>query len=147
MPRTGDPLKRVLSLIAKDSRGCWVWTGHKNPKGYGQFALNKYKKRSAHRAVFELFRGPIPDGLELDHLCRNRACVNPEHLEPVTRRENTRRGDSPTGKNARATHCHRGHSLSGSNVRNEPGNRRRCRACTRILNARYYAERKARRAR
>lgn len=67
--------------------GCWEWTGPKTAGGYGLFA-----QTSAHRAVYERLRGPIPEGLDLDHLCRNRGCVNPAHMEPVTRSENLRRG-------------------------------------------------------
>lgn len=78
--------------------GCWFWTGWLNKKGYGQFDIPGWKPR-AHRLAYELMVGRILDGLQLDHLCRNRRCVRPDHLEPVTNRENSRRGD--TGKHLR----------------------------------------------
>ena len=74
------------------STGCWEWTGHVNNAGYG-----RVKNDYAHRLAYEMFVGPIPDGADLDHLCRRRSCVNPAHLEPVTRSENVRRGYAARG--------------------------------------------------
>lgn len=104
--------------------GCWLWMGYKQPDGYGQI-WDRVKMRSAHRVAYELFRGPIPDGLHIDHLCRNRMCVNPEHLEAVTQQENTRRGA------AVITHCPQGHPYEGGNLYVCPRGKRECRTCRR----------------
>lgn len=90
-------IDRVASKVALDDAGCLVWLGSINRYGYGQISVGskaegKRTVRQVHRALYEVMRGPVPDGLELDHLCRNRACCHPDHLEPVTRTENIRRG-------------------------------------------------------
>jgi hypothetical protein len=114
-----------------DENGCWLWTGGIAPHGYGIFWFEG-KSVSAHRWSWERANGPVPDGLELDHLCRVRHCVNPEHLEPVTRAENHRRGLSDAAARARQqakTHCPQGHPYSGDNLIKRPGDRRGCRTC------------------
>ncbi len=111
--------------ICEDT-GCWDWIAACESRGYGHFYAGRYW--CAHRVSYELFVGPIPIGLTLDHLCRNRRCVNPEHLEPVSHRENILRGMSPLADNARRTHCRRGHPLFGDNVKLENGGRR-CLCC------------------
>lgn len=116
-----------------DPNGCWLWTGSREPKGYGRFWLNGQQFK-AHRAAYELLVGPIPEGLVLDHLCRVRVCVNPAHLEPVTNRENILRGEGRTAVQARRTHCPKGHPYDEANtiVRQRHGRpTRQCRACAR----------------
>lgn len=103
-PRTASLMEFFLVRIEK-TETCWLWKGFINQKGYGKTRPLGYKNIAAHRLAFELFRGPIPSGLTLDHLCRNRSCVNPSHLEPVTAGENTLRGNTVTGINLRKTHC------------------------------------------
>lgn len=110
--------------------GCWEWIGYLRTDGYGRFwtpsgAVN------AHRWAWEAKNGAIGSALPLDHLCRNRACVNPDHLELVTTRENVRRGTAPAAVNARKTHCIRGHEFTPENTRYESGQRRRCLTCRR----------------
>lgn len=106
---------------------CWEWTGCITNRGYGLFQDGK-KLRSVHRWSYERFIGQIPDGLTIDHLCRNRACVRPDHLEPVSARENVLRGIGISAENARKTECLRGHPLSGDNLYLYQG-KRHCRAC------------------
>jgi hypothetical protein len=111
--------------------GCWPWSGARNRDGYGNVKVNG-RTRSAHRVAWELLRGEIPDGLELDHLCRNRACVNPWHLEPVTKYINWERG--AIGARSRRNHCKHGHEFIAENTswQMDAGRlRRRCRTCNR----------------
>jgi hypothetical protein len=119
-----------------DAEGdCWVWIGGRYPLGYGCFYLAGSRDgRGAHRVLWEHLVGPIPSGLELDHLCRNPPCVNPDHLEPVTHKENLRRG---APRHRRRYSCKRGHLLTAENVRlrfrPDRGGKweRRCLACRR----------------
>jgi hypothetical protein len=121
--------------VRKAETGCWEWTGHHQSNGYATLGLKdpdgKWRPNLAHRIAFELYRGPISAGLVIDHLCRNRGCVNPEHLEVVTMGENLRRGDGPNGQHARATHCPQGHPYEGANLRWRRG-WRECVICSRI---------------
>lgn len=109
--------------------GCWEWTGAKNALGYGRVRSETGDGVYAHRAMFELVVGPIPAGLNLDHLCRNTRCVNPDHLEPVSQRENVLRGVGPFAQKARKTHCVRGHEFTAENTYMLDANRRNCRTC------------------
>lgn len=131
--------------------GHWIWTGAKNTSIIGtQYGEATYEGRveGAHRVAWRLYRGPIPDGLVIDHVCRKTLCVNPDHLQPVTFKDNALRGESPLAANAAKTHCAHGHELAGDNlvIRNRPsGPSRDCRECNRRRareNTRRYRARK-----
>lgn len=131
---------RYLSKFHVDiPTGCWLWTAATIQKGYGQFWYDG-KLQYAHRIAYELLVGPIPNGLQLDHLCRVRNCVNPEHLEPVTNQENCRRGETGA-HNGIKTHCPHGHPYDEINTYRHRGERR-CKGCRRIHNMEYYQRRK-----
>lgn len=119
---------------------CWLWTACVNAKGYGQMAVRQ-GSTLAHRISFALSGGIVSDGMQIDHLCRVRGCVNPKHLEVVTPRTNTRRGYSPSGMHARKTYCVHGHPLSGYNLRITE-RQRFCRACVREAQRRYQARKR-----
>lgn len=117
--------------IPEPNTGCWLWTGSSYGQGYGAYSSGGRTVR-AHRLAYEAFVGKIPEGLTIDHLCRVRCCVNPQHLEPVTMGVNVLRGESFSARQKRQTHCFRGHSLSGENLRVDRGSLRICVACKRI---------------
>lgn len=107
---------------------CWPWTAYINNNGYGAYHPRVDVKVLAHRVAYELTLGPVPEGLDLDHLCRNRACANPRHLEPVTRQVNLLRGQTLVAANAAKTMCPQGHPYAGDNlIVSGPG--RKCRTC------------------
>lgn len=120
--------ERLFAAISESSSGCWLWEGARAGTGYGQFQADG-QTRPAHRVVYEFFIGEIPEGLDLDHLCRVRRCVNPWHLDPVTRRINIIRGDAPKLQRTK-THCPHGHPYDAENTTFYRG-RRFCRACKR----------------
>lgn len=122
--------------------GCWLWTDKGNGYGYGRLRVDG-RNILAHRFSYELHVGPIPPGLELDHLCRVRACVRPDHLEAVTHAENVRRGTWPSALNAVKTHCKSGHEFNDQNTYIRPDGYRDCRVCDRGRVARYTARKKA----
>lgn len=135
-----DPRVRIARRTTVEDRGyvtpCWILSGAQR-NGY---AVIRYGGRvvQAHRLAYEVYVGPIPEGLQLDHLCRQRACANPAHLEPVTPRENTLRGESISAGYAKRTHCKHGHELTSENVYTYPtGNARACRTCHREYQRRY----------
>ncbi|RBY82659.1 HNH endonuclease signature motif containing protein [Blastococcus sp. TF02A-26] len=94
---------------------CWLWTGAVTSAGYGSWSSDGHRL-SPHRVTYEAVHGPIPDGLQIDHLCRVRLCVNPQHLEAVTPQVNVLRSEAPTAYLARQTHCLRDHELAGDNL-------------------------------
>lgn len=133
---------RIQSKISPEpNSGCWLWTASLDGKGYGQISMNG-RPRRAHRVVYEAERGPIPAGLDLDHKCRNPVCVNPDHLEPVTRAVNLARGIGNRAALKAKTHCKNGHEYSGANVviQARPDRKystRRCVACAMAAQHRF----------
>lgn len=124
------PFERAIDKFTIGD-GCWEWTAA-TFRGYGQMGGIGRSTLKAHRVVYEQFRGPIPAGLDLDHLCRNRACVRPSHLEPVTRRENLLRGETFLARNVAKVACLHGHPFDQRNTgRTHNGTRRYCRTCLR----------------
>lgn len=129
-------IQRFMSKISIKGN-CWVWTGSKDKDGYGQVSLNN-KTHLAHRISYELFNDTIPNGLTIDHLCKNTSCVNPDHLEIVTIKENIHRGESFSAINSRKTHCPKGHKYSGVDKRGH----RICNTCN-IIWHKIYAMRRS----
>lgn len=119
---------RFWSKVEKTDT-CWLWSAARDKKtGYGRFKLNG-KSRMAYDVAYELVKGSVPVGLELDHLCRNPPCVNPDHLEPVTRRVNALRGISPAIQIYLTGKCSRGHVMEGYNIKPRKNGERVCRQC------------------
>ena len=123
-------IERFLQKVSVAESGCWSWLSAKRKRGYGVFSVSGYQ-HYAHRFSYEQFRGPIPAGLQIDHLCRNPSCVNPTHLEVVTPHENTARGNGISALNMRKTACKVGHRFTKDNTYYTRDQRRQCRACHR----------------
>jgi len=155
-PGTGrprqDPESRFMKYVNKLENGCWEWTGVVAKNGYGRFGMPNGEKGltfQAHIWSYEHFKGPIPEGMELDHECHDsnictladncphRRCVNPEHVVPKTSRENVLRNNGPSGINARKERCIRGHRLYGKNLAKK-GNYRTCQICSATRAIRWF---------
>jgi hypothetical protein len=145
-----DPFERFIEKVSPEpNTGCWLWTGNAIPAGYGQFRVGSMADGTrryvmAHRFSYEATIGAIPDGLVLDHACRTPICVNPDHLEPVTRGENVRRGITGNPKtnggavfNRAKTHCPSGHAYSAENTRYTKLGHRCCRECARVAASKW----------
>jgi hypothetical protein len=149
---------RFWAKVDTSGDGCWIWGGYIGPSGYGRAYAGPSYYRAAHRMAYEFARGPIPEGLQIDHLCRNRACVKPDHLEAVTQTENVRRGL----RGRLLTVCAKGHDYTPENTYTSPAGNRACRKCRtarsnarnsdpqrieyqKVYEARYRARRKAER--
>lgn len=139
----GDPRlpQRFWDKVrVNEETGCWEWTAAQDWCGYGWFGYDG-RSRKAHRVAYAALVGDLPEwtptGLQIDHLCRIRACVNPAHLELVSHRVNTLRGDTITAEQSRRTHCPRGHALDGANIRSSAGRGswRQCLTCHRANSA------------
>jgi len=135
--------ERFMKFVYPEpNTGCWIFSGADNGYGYSGFRRsvdNGGKWEKAHRVSYKMFIGEIPNGLELDHLCRVRCCVNSQHLEPVTSKENSRRG--LTGINFRSvTHCKKGHLYSGDNLYITPTGGRDCKACRNLASKKYRSK-------
>lgn len=131
------PLAERLWRRVDATGDCWTWTGYLAKTGYGQIADKPGPMAYTHRVAWESLVGPIPDGMQLDHLCRNRACVNPDHLEQVASAVNTLRGHGPSARAARRQTCAQGHPYSDENTYRHP-KQRMCRVCRRERDRAYY---------
>jgi hypothetical protein len=142
MGRPANTVERIFDLyVTPVASGCWEWSGKVAKNGYGHTKVGG-EFRLAHRAFYEGMKGPIAEGMTIDHLCRNRSCVNPAHLEPVSRGENVLRSPATRAAiNLAKTHCVRGHPLSGPNLYlrpDRPGHRH-CRACAKAASRKMGA--------
>jgi hypothetical protein len=143
-PKPTPMAERLLKRSYRTESGCLVWDGSVGSTGYGQLPTS-HPKRSvvAHRAAYEAWIGPIPDGLQIDHLCRNRRCIEPTHLEAVTPRENLLRSSAPNAIAARRSTCKNGHEWTDATTYRTKKGSRVCRTCHRLYERARYQPRKA----
>jgi len=138
-----DPIRRFGEKATFQENGCWKWTAYINPDGYGIFCPEHGRLVFAHQFAYKSFRAPIPDGLELDHLCRNRSCVNPWHLELTTHLVNVQRGKAGLQQRTR-THCSKGHPFDSNNTYfYNDGQKRGCLICRRQRSKEHRLRRRA----
>lgn len=134
-----EAARKILALCVVSEDGCWV--PRKQPKTHGYvYVMSSGVIHRAHRLIYETLVGPIPDGLQIDHLCRNRPCINPLHLEPVTARQNSLRGQTFAARRAAQTHCLRGHAFDLLNTYISAVGTRKCRECMRGYKRRHRQE-------
>lgn len=128
-PKIRKPVEDRFFEKVQKTESCWIWLGARC-QGYGSFSPASYRSIQAYRWAYEYFRGPVPSGMQLDHLCRNRLCVNPDHLEVVTQKTNVLRGNAPPAINARKTHCKHGHEFTAENTYHRKDSKgRKCKTC------------------
>jgi HNH endonuclease len=138
MPLQATPAVVRFWKYVQKTDSCWLWLGYIKPNGYGTLGTGRGKSPVyAHRVSYEIRNGPIGIGLTIDHLCRNRRCVNPDHLEAVPNRVNLLRGTGASARNAAKTHCLKGHAFTGINLYIDNLGRRCCRICQRQRAATY----------
>ncbi|MCA1844613.1 MAG: HNH endonuclease [Actinobacteria bacterium] len=140
--RRGTPFERTWNKFLVDD-GCWLWTASIDADGYGRLGKGSdpTQPTKAHVVLWNALRGPVPEGMELDHLCQVKHCVNPAHLEPTTHLVNCQRRPQYQSEK---THCPQGHPYDEENTYDNQG-RRHCRACMKVRNAKYEVKRKERR--
>ena len=136
---TDQVLERFWDKVKVDeTTGCWNWTAYKDHSGYGIFRIDSKNTSSSHRFAYQVNKGKIPEGLQLDHLCKNRKCCNPEHLEVVTLQENTNRSEITIAvKNRNKTHCSKGHEYTPENTYVRKHGHRACRTCSKEWHSQY----------
>lgn len=133
----GLPEYLESKISPEPNSGCWLWDWDTATTGYGRVRWEG-QRQGAHRVIYTLVKGPIPKGLQLDHSCRLRCCVNPDHTEPVTLVENVARGISFSARNAAKTHCAHGHEFTLENTAILKDSSRSCRACARKAALSFY---------
>lgn len=145
-PKIRPPMERFTEHTRAVENGCIEWTAYRGENGYGRFYVDG-RGALAHRWAYETAKGAIPEGMQIDHLCRNRACVNPDHLEPVTGSENVRRAVAASPQTwgaSRVTFCPRGHEYTEENTyTSDGGHGRTCLTCKRMLGRRHYEANRA----
>lgn len=140
MGRPFNSVEKLLQTRVNKTETCWNWTGCVANNGYSKLRIQN-KHTSAHRIFYKWFKGEIEDGLQIDHLCRNKLCVNPGHLEAVTPKINILRSEGVGAKNSRRNSCIRNHPLSGENLYMTPDGRRECKVCLNLRSETYRASR------